>query len=448
MTDIFTESQPSVLVEFRARNVRSFRDEIRLTTESTAMSEKRYVRKVPWRKGGTLLSILPVAGIFGANASGKTNLLRVMADMRALVLHSFKHGSPGGGINRRPFLLDERSTAEPSHFEIDLVLRGVLHRYGVSLDDERVIEEWAYHYPNGRAALLFDRDRDRVRLGATEPAKGRAALGILRSNALFLSTAAYIDHPVLLPLYRWFTDNLRLADAESRPGRIAFTAEMLDDAADGRSVLRMLRAADLGIIGARTVELDPVMRERLRRALRILQGEEESSEGEEGPDVGAFGGVRLAHSGADGDAEIDDSDESRGTLIWFGMVGPVLRALTDGTVLLADELDASLHPELVQELVRLFQDPEVNSSQAQLVFNSHDVTLLGDSSENRLLGRDQIWFTRKLNDGSTHLQRLVEFEPRKQEAIGKRFLDGYYGTRPLLSSGDLEIAVQEAMVGG
>ena len=101
----------------------------------------------------------------------------------------------------------------------------------------------------------------------------------------------------------------------------------------------------------------------------------------------------------------------------------------------------------MQELVRLFQDPDVNTTQAQLVFTAHDTTLLGDSSSSRLLGRDQIWFTRKLNDGSTHLHSLTEFEPRKQEAIGKRFLEGHYGTRPLLAVGDFDNAVEQVKVG-
>ena len=447
MTDTEGISQPSVLVEFQVQNVRSFRDRIRFSMESTAMSERQYVRDVPWRKGGRRLSVLPAAGIFGPNASGKTNVLRAIADMRAHVLHSFKHGSPGAGIERQPFLLDRDSRTKPSYFEIDLVLRGVLHRYGFALDDEKVIEEWAYAYPNGRAALLFDRDTDEVSLGAAERPKGRAAMGILRPNALFLSTAAHIEHPVLLPLYRWFADSFLLADVESRPGRMAFTVEMLSDARYSDAVLRLMRAADLGITGARAVEPDPVMQERFRRAIRILEGEEENPEGEEGSDITAFGGVRLSHSGADGDMEIDDTDESRGTLIWFAMVGPVLRALADGAVLLADELDSSLHPELVQELVRLFQDPDVNTTQAQLVFNAHDIALLGDSSADRLLGRDQIWLTRKLNDGSTYLDQLTEFEPRKQEAIGKRFLQGHYGTRPLLAIGDFDTAIEQVKVG-
>ena len=183
--------------------------------ESTAMSEPQYVREIPWRKGGTRLSILAAAGIFGANASGKTNLLRALVDMQAHVLHSFKHGTPGGGMPRSPFLLDERSKAEPSRYEIDLVLDGVLHRYRFSLDDDRVLEESASWYPNGRAVRLFERDLDEVTLGATHRAKGRAAIGILRPNALFLSAAAQIEHPALLRLYKWFAENLLMVDTES-----------------------------------------------------------------------------------------------------------------------------------------------------------------------------------------------------------------------------------------
>ena len=444
MADTTSDSQPSVLVEFRAQNVRSFRNEVRLSMESTAMSERGNVREVPWREGGTLLSVLPAAGIFGANASGKTNLLRVMVDMRAHVLHSFKHGSPGGGMNRRPFLLDESSRSAPSRYEIDLVLHGVLHRYGFALDDERVIEEWAYRYPNGRAVLLFDRDGNKVTLGAAERAKGRAAIGILRPNALFLSTAAHIDHPVLLPFYRWFVDSLLLADADSRPGRMAFTAAMLDDARHGDAVLRLMRAADLGITAARMVELDPVMQERVRRVARILSGEEDAPMPGDFFEFEPFGGMRFSRRGRDGEVELDHSEESRGTLVWFALLGPILRALSAGSMLLVDELDSSLHPTLVEAVLDLFQDPESNPRHAQIIFNSHDVTVMGDSTSPRLLGRDQIWFTEKSNDGSTRLYPLTDFDPRKQESVGKRFLEGHYGARPILSHGDFGVAAELA----
>ncbi len=445
MSNQSSDVRSSALVEFRAHNVRSFRDEVTLSMASTAMSEKRYVREVPWREGGKPLSVLPAAGIYGANASGKSNLLKVMDDMRYHVLVSFRHGRPSGGMPRHPFLLDDESRAQPSRYQVEMVLRGVLHQYGFAIDDKRVIEEWAYRYPKGRAALLFYRDAAGVRLGGTERSKGRAVLEILRPNALFLSTAASANHPLLLPIYQWFEGNLLLADADNRPVRTGFTAEMLDDDRERKAVLHLLRAADLGITGARKVKMDPAEQERFQRFLHLLH-----DEGIEEEPILTFDpimGVKLVHDGVADEVEIDEADESRGTLVWFGLIGTVLRALASGSVLLADELDASLHPRLVQELLRVFQDPETNTRCAQLIFNSHDMQLLGDSSGSRPLGRDQIWFTEKLNEGTTVLYPLTNYEPRKQEAIGKRYRQGYYGARPILSIGDTDAAADLVTAG-
>jgi hypothetical protein len=432
----------SVLLAFRAANVRSFRDEFELSLVSTRLAEEDAVRLVTWREGGRPIGVLPAAGVIGANASGKTNVLKVMDDMRAHVLHSFRAGSPTGGIPRRPFLLEPTARREPSRFEVDLILEGVRCEYGFVLDDEQILEEWAYLYPHGKALRLFHRHGIDVDLGSGERVKGRAIKELLRPNALFLSTAASANHPVLLPIYAWFTRNLRLAEAGSRVFRQALTTQLLDDDARRGQVLALLRAADLGITGARKYELDPVTKERLQRAARILAGEEGEPDGtEEGPAFDQLG-VRLTHRGAVGEVELDGQDESLGTLVWFGMVGPVIEALADGAVLLADELDASLHPALVAELIRLFQDAKSNPRRAQLVFNSHDVTILGDSTPTRLLGRDQIWFTEKRPDGSTRLYPLSDLDPRKEEAIGRRYLTGRYGATPILSRQEFDASAE------
>ncbi len=423
----------SVLLAFRGENVRSFRDEFELSLVASSLADKSAVRQVAWREGGRPVGVLPVAAVFGANGSGKSNLVRAMDDMRGHVLHSFRGGSPTGGIPRRPFLLDPEARRAPSRFEVDVVLAGVRHEYGFVLDDERVLEEWAYRYPHGKAALLFRRHDSDVDLGAVERVKGRAVMELLRPNALFLSTAASANHPALLPLYAWFGRNLRLAEANSRQFRQALTTQLLDQESRRESVLALLRAADLGVTGAKKHELDPVMRERLQRAVRILAGTEGEPDGiDEGPAFEELG-VRLVHQGVGGEVELDAQDESLGTLVWFGLVGPVVDALADGAVFLADELDASLHPALVAELVRLFQDPTTNPRRAQLVFNSHDATLLGDSTGERLLGRDQIWFTEKRADGSSRLYPLADLDPRKEEAVGRRYLAGRYGATPILS---------------
>lgn len=127
--------------------------------------------------------------------------------------------------------------------------------------------------------------------------------------------------------------------------------------------------------------------------------------------------------------------------MWLGLVGPVVDALAHGLVLLVDELDASLHPDLSMQIVRLFQDPETNPHRAQLVFNTHDASLLGDLGGTRLLGRDQIWFAEKRGGAST-LYPLLDFGPRKGEAVSRRYLDGRYGGRPILAEGDFAAAAQ------
>ena len=166
---------------------------------ATSVAERAVVRQVAWREGGKPIGILPAAGIFGANASGKSNVLRAMDDMRAHVLHSFRSGDPSGGFPVVPFRLDPSAYEAPSSFEIELVLDGVRHEYGFRTNRERVLEEWAFHYPRGRATLMFRREEDRVELGAAAKTKGRAVQELLRANALFLSTAASANHPFICP---------------------------------------------------------------------------------------------------------------------------------------------------------------------------------------------------------------------------------------------------------
>jgi AAA15 family ATPase/GTPase len=442
MNSSYLVRDASVLLAFRAQNVRSFRDEIELSLVSTRLAEEDVVRLVAWREGGRPVGVLPVAGVFGANASGKSNVVKAMDDMRGHVLHSFRTGSPTGGIPRRPFLLDLAAKREPSRFEVDLVLEGVRHEYGFVLDDDQVLEEWAYRYPHGKAVRLFHRRGIRVEPGSVERAKSRAVGELLRPNALFLSTAASANHPVLLPIYAWFTRNLRLAEASSREFRQALTTQLLDDDTRRGQVLSLLRAADLGITGAKKYQLDPVMKERLQRAVRILAGQEgEADSAAEGPAFDQLG-VRLTHRGAAGDIELDSQDESLGTLVWFGLVGPIVEALADGAVLLADELDASLHPALVAEIIRMFQDPKSNPRRAQLVFNSHDATILGDATSARLIGRDQVWFAEKRPDGGTRLYPLSDLDPRKEESIGRRYLAGRYGATPILSHQEFDASAE------
>jgi uncharacterized protein len=434
----------SMLLAFRAQNVRSFRDSVELSLLATPLAEEGVPRLVPWRADGRPLRVLPAAGVFGANASGKSNLLRAMNDMRMHVVHSFRSHAPGRGVPRRAFRLGSAHEGVPSRFELDLVLHGIRHEYGFVVDDDRVLEEWAYRYPRGKAALLFRRAGDAVTLGEHNRAKGRAVTEILRHDSLVLSAAAAANHPDLLPLWEWFTGNLLLTEAANRPYRWAYTAGMLKDDQHRQQVLALLQAADLGITDARVRELDPQMAERIRKAQRILQGREEEAEGKDQEQAEVEPLVTLSHRGAGGDVEFDPGEESLGTMVWLGLSGPILDAIAHGDVLLVDEIEASLHPALVTQLVKLFQSHESNPKGAQLIFNSHEASLLGDSRGDRVLGRDQVWFTEKDHDGATRLFPLADLSPRTDEAIERRYRAGRYGATPILATEEFAEAALNA----
>jgi hypothetical protein len=425
-----------MLLAFRAENVRSFRDDLEFSMLATARAEPRVVRQVSWRDGGQPLGVLPAAGIFGANGSGKSNVLEAMDDMRFYVVNSFRR--TGEMLPRWPFRLDPNVEIRPTRYEIDIVLGGVRHEYGFVLDGERIHEEWAVRYPRGKAARLFSRTLGTLEPGSSARAETRAVERLLRPDALFLSTAAAANHSLLTPLYEWFHRNLLSAVVANRPGRQAFTIEMLDRGIDRERILTLLRAADLGIVDARKLEVDPALKERVTRALREVILEDGKPGDDEADFELAMDGFSLVHQGVSGEVELRPEEESLGTLVWLGLIGPLVTALGGGSVLLADELDASLHPALVQRLIELFQEPETNPHRAQLIFNSHDPTILGDSREHRLLGRDQIWFTEKRIDGSTRLFPLLDLDPRKHEAVGRRYLEGRYGATPIISGSEFD----------
>jgi uncharacterized protein len=438
--DMNVKTLSNSLVDFSFSNVRSFRDDATISLEATRMAEPGVAAAVPWRKDGATLAILPSAGIFGGNASGKTNVLRAMTDMRKLVLGSFRNGSQSTSLRRRPFRLDPTSVALPSQFAITLILNGVRWEYGFDITDTEVVTEYAYHYPKGRQSLVLQRDRESFHFGSSMKPTGKTLEKIARHNSLLLSVAGAAANNDLSALFHWFSINARMAEANSRAIRAARTIELVESSQRNR-VLALIRAADLGVTEIRREDSDPERAERMKQAIQVLNGTDENNFAH-GEPFGIEDFVRLTHSGPEGSAELEPDEESLGTLVWISLIGPVLDALDNGSVLLADELDASLHPRLCEHLIRMFQNSITNPLGAQLLFTAHNPIFLGDSAD-RPLGRDQIWITEKSNDGSSRLYSLAEFSPRQDEALGRRYAQGRYGGLPVIDpSGFLRAAVQ------
>ena len=427
----------SALLSFTAENVRSYRDEVHLSLLATRMAEKGAARRLAVVGNSEPVSVLPAAGIFGSNASGKTAILEAVDDMRFIVSTSFHRTDGDSSIFRRPFLLDDESRQRPSRFEVELILKGVRWQYGFEIDDHRVHGEYAYHYPKGRQAMVFNRGPGGVEFGPPFRSSGRVLEKLIRGDSLLLSIAGATEYEGLGALQAWFESSLLLAKLSNRGWRTAKTAKLVKSKKTRNRVLSLLRYADLGVTDVHQEPPDPASLEEMRRLLRVFHGSDTQFEMD---DAVLDGTVRLTHSGPTGESRIAPEDESQGTQVWLGLIGPVMDALTGGSILLADELDTSLHPHLVNRLIRLFQHEHTNPRLAQLIFNSHDTSILGDS-ESRAVGRDQVWFTKKDLDGVTSLYPLTDHAPRRDDALERRYLQGRYGAVPSLNPAELERAL-------
>jgi putative AbiEii toxin of type IV toxin-antitoxin system len=422
-----------VLLRFRVANYRSIRDEHELSFVASDVDEE-LVRYTGVESGGKEIGVIPAVGIFGANASGKSNLLSALVAMRAAVRDSVADWARGEGVPREPFALDPVCRSENTLFEVDLLLgeSKVRYTYGFELSDERVEAEWLHAYPGGHKQVWFDREADRAdgeefRFPNENLRGAKKLVELARPNALFLTVGASFNNKQLLPLHRWFADNFWLvaSDHAGVAQRSDYTRERLVDPRHGsnyrKRVESLLRVADLGIVG---LDID-----------ESLPAEQQ---------------VRLLHRTGRGKPLPLDfrTQESLGTHAWFAFLGPVLEMLQRGSVLLADELDSSLHPVLAAEVVRLFQDPDANPHGAQLLFTTHAATLLGKGVVGRPLSRDQVWITTKRNTGETELYPLTDARPRTTDNLELGYLRGRYGGVPRVTAGELAREVAELVSGG
>lgn len=389
-----------MLIRFRVENHRSLRDEQTLSLVASDLDPGD-----PRLIAAPGLALLPVAAIYGANAAGKSNLLHALAFMRRAVIVSHRFWGPDEGVPREPFAFRAEVDEKVSLFEVDMVLEGVRHRYGFTVDGEAVLEEWLYAWPHDRQQIWFKRDRQAVEFGKNLRGDNRAIEKQTRPNSLFLSTAAQSNHAQLVPLYLWFSGHLRLAGtplgSTTEPGR-AVRLLGTPGAPNGprARMLELLRRADLGIADVKVEE---------RRLL-----------------------FRHAVEGASREVWLPLEQESMGTVALVGLLPAVAEALDDGGVLVVDDLDASLHPALAVEVLRLFQDPARNPRRAQLLFSTHGTTLLGNLLGDPPLCRDQVWLAEKDAAGATVVYPLTDFKPRKLENIERGYLQGRYGAIPFL----------------
>lgn len=415
-----------MLLDFTVENYRCFAEEatLDLTCES--------LRTLTPRSGSTWQEqTWRVAAVFGANASGKSTLLDALDCL---------HHAVGGqrDILHQPFALDDEQRTRPSRFSISFTHESERYSYSVEAHRWGIAREelWAAG-PRWRKVFVRTQaegeDIPVIEAGASLRGATHEVSRITTIKDLFLAVALRYKHATLAPVARSLrtmrfihhSDEERFARLRWVMGRLAESPEEWKELCD-----TIVQAADVGIAGV-TLEEQEVPREVLDLLRRLPWNEDEDTEIPEPVLQELQRNLVFHHLGADGQRhQLRIGQESQGTQTWLATVGPAVDALRLGQVLCIDELDASLHPTLTAALVELFKDPDLNTRGAQIVFTTHDTSLL-DNSPVQLLSSGEVWLCEKNDDGASDLVPLSVFtSTRKGTNKQRRYLAGAFGAIP------------------
>ncbi len=423
-----------ILLRFTFRNHRSFRDEAVFDlTRSTLKERLRPPEGTRWAD-----HVHHVDGVYGANASGKSNLLDALHYALIAIKSSASTWLGTPEFPRAPFALAPARLGDPGEYELEFVSRDRRYIYRFSTDAEGIRDESLKVVGKQRWTTLLKRTQD------GKVARVRGLTRVARRE-LALSRAAEMDHEVLAPIRRDLVEGFdvyRVGDREVR-ARLARIVDLLvEGGLEFDELVALARIADTGITRIRVEEHE--VPEELREFFRrLMQRDKQTTQdmtdtnGDSGQQTEAedarlareFIARNLAFTHGRKGADLRERDESTGTMAWLALGTAVLDALRNGRVLVVDELGAALHPDLSRIIVDWFEDPDVNATGAQLVFTSHDMSLMGTGS-GELAKREQVWLVEKDAEGASELVNLGEFALQPRSNVPKQYLEGRFGAVP------------------
>ncbi len=426
-----------MLISFTVENFRSFKEEATLSFVAGNGKEMRdsHVFTPALDNGVKSIDLLRSAVVYGPNAGGKSNFLKALKAMKEIVVYqdteNKKDGLTYGGIelgglkNITPFLFSDKTNTEPSTFEVVMLIDGVRYQYGFSATQERIHGEWLFAFPNGRTQKWFERtggkkrtepelvnynfyEEDEYTFGSAFKGERMAWSKMTSYDSLFLFYADMYDSEQVWPILKWFKQNLHwmlhlIEDEYPEPHDSIHYCETTQGC---EKMTALLRNADFAIEGIE-VEI------KIKNGIKYLYTQT----------------IHKTHDG--GTVKMDLSDESDGTQRMFAWASHFLKALEQGQVLIIDELNQRLHPHLMRYMIGLFNNPKTNPNNAQLIFTTHDVSLLKQD----IFRRDQIWFCERGGNQSSTLFPLTDFKPRKGfEDFESYYMSGRYGALPIIGS--------------
>ena len=384
---------------------------------------------------------VPVAVLYGANAAGKSNLIHAIRMMREHIVSSHKSRDASDGVPRHPFLLDDSSADKPTRFD-SMVTIGrddaqEVYEYGFSYTDTEFTDEWLHRivrHKRQTTQVLFHRTTEdgdvQVSFGSQLRGENRAIASLTRPNSLFLSAAAQNNHAQLGMIHDQIDKKWQPVRGELAEPKLAeaFARLRYQDA-----FVELMGQADLGVVGAEVADYEtPEATRKVVQAIRRAMTDP-AKMANEGNLVLPWKRFRLAHATVGEARTLDFNSESRGTQMLASFAIPMLNALSKGLLVVADELDSSLHHRLTEALLRLFKDA-TNRKGAQLIAAVHDTALLRDGLE-----LDEVWLAEKDASGASRFTPLTDFRLRSREDLEKVYREGSVGGAPVV--GDLAVAL-------
>jgi AAA15 family ATPase/GTPase len=426
-----------MLAQFSVGNFRSFKETVTLSLVAARVHARHKELETNLFAVDDELSLLKSAVIYGANASGKSNLLKAFAFMRDFVINSARESSSTDPISVEPFALSTETENQPSFFEAVFYIAQRRYRYGFIADRQRIHEEWLYHTQK-RETKLFTRVGKQISISQGFK-EGQGLTHFVRDNALFLSVVDKWNGTVSHQILKWFMEIGFVSgiDDESYVG--LSLQQLATDGSLSEPIRNFIKELDLGIQNITAEYHD------LKKESTPIPEMRPYSEIHVSPKASYWARVMTTHKKYNEQLMLVDETEfslsqheSEGTQKLFSLTGIMMNGLSRGQIIILDEMDTRLHPLLTREIVKLFHSPETNRFNAQLIFTTHDTNLLS----NQLFRRDQVWFTEKDQYGGTNLYSLAEFKVRQDASFASDYIMGRYGAIPYL--GNVEQIVSHA----
>jgi len=403
-----------MLISFSVGNFRSFKEMQTLDLRCGAINE---LRESNTFETPTKERLLKAAAVYGANGSGKSNLISALQFMRFFVTDSSKSSQENEAIGTQPFQLDTIFDKKPSFFEVEFIQGKTKYRYGFEVNRNEIVTEWLFYVPRTRETMLFTREQEQLTISSKFP-EGQAWLTAtkksklkVRKNALFLSTLAQIfGDGSTGKIVGWFQTLAVILNSDDK-ALLEFTFEFAS--MGGKPATRflesLLKEVDVGVQGLE-IKIEDAGKDQF--GCEVLSQHNFLDKGKQSKKSFNF----FEH-------------ESEGTKKIFAWGGFLAQAFQGNAILVVDEFDTKLHPLLTAKILTVFQASTNGNS--QLIFSTHDTNLLNPE----LLRRDQIWFTEKDKDQATKLYSLLEFKGvRSTEPFEKNYIQGKYGAIPYLGA--------------